>query len=114
MYGDKYKQTSSAYDIKGEEKTSRTSEKKEKARDGYVRIYECGNFNHDTKELCEINQDLQNYIDSCYRESERRASYSEKSTAHFNNVANITGDRDSITPQKKKNGGEGAFQEDFQ
>ena len=32
----------SAYDIKGEEKTPRTSKMKEKARGGYVCIYECG------------------------------------------------------------------------
>ena len=34
--------TSSVYDIKGEEKTSRTSENKEKARYDYVCIYKCG------------------------------------------------------------------------
>ena len=36
---DKYKQTYIAYDIVVEENTSSTSENKEKARDGYVRIY---------------------------------------------------------------------------
>ena len=39
---DKYKQTFSAYGIKRNEKTSRTSEKKEKALDIYARMYECG------------------------------------------------------------------------
>ena len=39
---DKDKQILSVYDIKGEENTSGISENKEKARDGYVRIYECG------------------------------------------------------------------------
>ena len=34
--------TSIAYDIKGEEKTPRKSEKKEKSYDGYVHKYECG------------------------------------------------------------------------
>ena len=38
---DKDKETFVEYDIKGEEKTSRTSEKKEKSCDGYVRIHEC-------------------------------------------------------------------------
>ena len=35
----KYKQTLSAYDIKGEENTLITSEKKENSRDGFVCIY---------------------------------------------------------------------------
>ena len=39
---DKYKQTSSAYDIKGEENTLSTSKKKLKARDSDVCIYEYG------------------------------------------------------------------------
>ena len=39
---DKDKQNSSAYDIKGKEKILRMSEKKEKACDGYVHIYEYG------------------------------------------------------------------------
>ena len=40
MCADKDKQTLSAYDIKGEENTLSTSEKKEKSWDGYVCIYE--------------------------------------------------------------------------
>ena len=40
MCEDKDKQTQGKYDIKGEEKTSSTSENKEKAQDGYVCIYE--------------------------------------------------------------------------
>ena len=35
-YADKFKQTSSAYDIKSKEKTPNTSENKEKARDSYA------------------------------------------------------------------------------
>ena len=42
MYVDKDKQNSSMCDIKVKEETSGTSEKKEKARDGYVSIYEYG------------------------------------------------------------------------
>ena len=76
---DKDKQTSIAYDIKGGGNTSSTSEKKEKARDGYVCIYECGkqfctstlkcacavkemleSFNYERKELHTANQYLQN------------------------------------------------------
>ena len=37
----KYKQTSNAYDIMGEKKILRKSEKKEKAKDGYVCIDDC-------------------------------------------------------------------------
>ena len=44
MCVDKDRQTSSAYDIKGKENTSRTSENKGKARDGYVHMYECGKY----------------------------------------------------------------------
>ena len=38
----KHKETSSVYENKGKKKTSSTSENKVKARDGYVRMYECG------------------------------------------------------------------------
>ena len=43
-----------------------------------------------------------NYIDSCHKESEIRAAYTEQSTVHFKNVANITVDRDSLFLQEKK------------
>ena len=39
----KRKEISSEYDSKGQEKNPRTSEKKEKTRDGQVCMYECGN-----------------------------------------------------------------------
>ena len=39
---DKYGQNSISYDIKGEEMTLKTPANKEKARDGYVHIYEFG------------------------------------------------------------------------
>ena len=42
MCTDKYKQNSIDYAIKGKEKTLSMSEKIEKARDGYVCIYEYG------------------------------------------------------------------------
>ena len=61
-------------------------------------------FNFDTKQLCATKQDLQKFIDSCQKESKRHTAYPEQSTAHFNNVANITVDIDSIAPQKKKMG----------
>ena len=37
-----HKKTSITYSNKGKENTSSTSEKKEKSRDGYVCMYECG------------------------------------------------------------------------
>ena len=43
-------------------------------------------------------------IDSFHKESERHAAYPEQSTAHFENVANITVDSISIIPQKIKMG----------
>ena len=43
MCVDKDKQTLGVNYIKGEENTSITSEKKEKVRDGYFQMYECGN-----------------------------------------------------------------------
>ena len=38
----KHKETLITYGNKGEKNTSRTSENKEKAHDGYVHMYECG------------------------------------------------------------------------
>ena len=61
-------------------------------------------FNYETKKLCETNQDLRTYIDSCHKEPERSTSYPEQSTAHFNIIENITADSFIITPQKKQNG----------
>ena len=54
--------------------------------------------------LCKMSRYLRTYIDNCNKEKEIRAAYSEKSTPHFDNVANITIDSDDITPQKKKMG----------
>ena len=51
-------------------------------------------------------------IDSCHKESESRTEYPEQNTSHFNNVANITVNSNSVTPQKKKNGIEEDHQED--
>ena len=128
---DIYKQTESVYDIKGKEKTLSMYEKKETERDSYVHIYECDkqlctltfkcicvtqemtisqitemleSFNYETKELRATNQDLNNYIDSFHKESERSAEYLEQSTTYFDNVANITIVSDSIPAQKKQNG----------
>ena len=53
---------------------------------------------------------MQNYIESCQKESERCASYTEERTAHFKNVASITINSDSVIPQEKWNGSEEDFQ----
>ena len=37
----RHTETLSTYDIEGKEKTSSTSEKKERSRDGYVSIFGC-------------------------------------------------------------------------
>ena len=42
------------------------------------------------------------YIESCHKESERRVSYPEQSTAHGENVANITVVSASVIKQEKK------------
>ena len=55
---DKHKENLSVNDNKGEEKTLSTSENKEKARDGYVRIYECGKkFCNSTSECAFVAQE---------------------------------------------------------
>ena len=46
---------------------------------------------------------MQYYIDSCHKELERYASYPEQSTANYDNLANITVDSASGTPQEKQN-----------
>ena len=56
-------------------------------------------FNSETKELCATIQDLQTHIDIVNKEL---TVYPEQKTLHLENVANITIDSDSITPQKKK------------
>ena len=80
-------------------------------------MYECACKSQETtiitmKDIVEIynskinyirstNQDMQNYIDICLRELERRADYPEHSTAHFENVANITVNSASVIHQEK-------------
>ena len=62
-------------------------------------------FNYETKELFEENCGMQYCIDSCHKSSERRNAYpEEQSTTHFNNVAKISTESNSITPNKKKMG----------
>ena len=94
-YTDKYKQTSSAYGMKGKENTSNTSKKKENTQGGYVCIYEyekicistferactaqettnskikqmLESLNSETKKLRATNQDLRTYIHSAKKES---------------------------------------------
>ena len=51
--------------------------------------------NSDTKELHSTKQDLRTYIDSVKKDSE---AYPEQNTVHFEKVANIIVNSDSITP----------------
>ena len=55
-------------------------------------------YNYEIKEISSTNRDMQNYIDSCHKESEICAAYPEQSTAHFENVANITINSASVIP----------------
>ena len=113
------------YCNKGKVNILSTIEKKEKVDDGYVHIYEYGKhlfhsmsersctlqettiinmkdimeiYNYDIKEIRSTNRDMKSYIDNCHKESERRASYPKHSTAHFENVANITIDSAILIP----------------
>ena len=60
-------------------------------------------YKYEIEETCVINQDMQEHIDNCHKKSESRVAYPEHSTAHLNNVANITVDSDGTTPRKKHN-----------
>ena len=53
---------------------------------------------------------MQNYIDSCHNEPEGRVAYPEQRTLHFENVAKITANSDSVIPKEKQNGSEKYFQ----
>ena len=91
---EKYKETSSTYDSKYKEKNLSTSENKEKARGGYIYIYEWGKhllnltheracsaqetnviktkdivkiYNYEIKEIRSTNQDMKDYIDGCHK-----------------------------------------------
>ena len=54
---------------------------------------------------------MREHIDGCHKESKSCATYPEHSTAHLNNIANITFN-DIMTPQKRKNKREEDSQED--
>ena len=56
---------------------------------------------------------MQEHIGGCHKESESSEVYPEHSTAHFNNVANITVNIDSITLKNKQNKREEYRQKDF-
>ena len=53
---------------------------------------------------------MRNYIDSCNKKSEMRAAYPKKSTAHFQNVANITIDSAIVITNEEQNGSQKYFQ----
>ena len=55
-------------------------------------------YKPDIEEIHAINLDMREHINSCHKESESRTAYPEYNTAHFNNVANISVNSDSITP----------------
>ena len=49
---------------------------------------------------------MQDYIDIFHKESERHAEYPEQRTTHFEKVANITVDSNSVIIHQKQNGRE--------
>ena len=59
-------------------------------------------YKYDIEEINAINQDMLEHIDGFHKESEIPAAYTEHSTTHFSNVAKITVNSVSTTPQKKK------------
>ena len=61
-------------------------------------------FRSEIKEIRSTNGYMQNYMDSCHKVPERRASYLEYSTAHFENITNIDVHGDSVITQEKKMG----------
>ena len=58
-------------------------------------------LNCEIKEIRSTNRDMQNYIDSCHKEPEKRAAYLEQSTINFENVANINVNNYSLIPKNK-------------
>ena len=60
-------------------------------------------FNYYINELRSTNRDMQTYIDSCKKESERRAAYMDQNAAHFKNIAKITIDSASVITHEKQN-----------
>ena len=56
-------------------------------------------YKYEIEEICAINRYMQESIGSFHTESERHAAYPEQSTAHFEDVANITFDSASVIPQ---------------
>ena len=70
-------------------------------------------YSYYIKEINSTNRDMQTYIDSYKKESEKCAAYPEHSTVHFEYIANITVDSDSVISQEKQNGSEEDCQEDL-
>ena len=114
--------------IKGRKRV-RACPKKEKSCDGYVRMYEYSKhlfrstyehmraaqemtisnikyivemFNSDIEDICSINRGMREHIDSFHKYLERRAAYPEHSSAHIENVVNITVGGPNVIPQEKK------------
>ena len=56
-------------------------------------------LNSEIKEIHYTNQNMRTYIDSCNKEPEKLAAYTENITVHLENVSNITLNIDSVIPQ---------------
>ena len=71
-------------------------------------------YKYKIEDINAITRDIGEHSDSCHKESEIPAVYPKYNTAHFNNVANITSNSDSITPHKKQNGREHNIHKDHE
>ena len=61
-------------------------------------------YKYEIEEIHAINWDIREYINSCPKESEMCAVYTEESTAYFDDIENITLDSANVIPQEKKMG----------
>ena len=60
-------------------------------------------YNFEIKYICSRNRDMQDYIHSCHKKSERRSAYLEQSTVNLVNFAKIIVNTASVYTQLKQN-----------
>ena len=59
-------------------------------------------YKYNIEKIRDINWDMWEHVDICHKYSEICAAYPKQSTAHFEDVANITVDSASVITQEKK------------
>ena len=60
-------------------------------------------YKYEKEEIYAINLYMQEHIDSCQKESEKRAAYLEQNIENFEDVASITVNSVSAIRQEKQN-----------